>query len=134
MSEQPTDKAIVRWTSQIMLGLLGDRLKSDRMKMRNALVSHIDDRGLSIDHAAALHTLRNTEQLQKQFEALLAPKPGERTSLERILALLEVIAKSTIEIQKGQLALADRLSAFELQFTASSAISTNPSSPPNSAS
>lgn len=49
------------------------------------------------------------------MEQLVTPRPGERTNLEKILSLLEAIAKSNGQLLKGQVALDERLAELELQ-------------------
>ena len=113
------------WTPRLMLGLLKKNLHPDRLQIRRVLVKYVDQRGLDLTDAATLHTFENSERLKQQLDQLLTPRPGERTNLEKILALLEAISKSNLQIMRGQAALSERLAELELQITELSAFSTS---------
>ena len=89
-------------------------------------MEHIDPRGLKLNEAAALHTLENSEKLMGQLEQLLTPRPGERSNLEKILTLLEAVARSNAQILQGQENLDGRLAEIELQIAALNAFWTSP--------
>jgi hypothetical protein len=129
MEDQSPKKIILRWTPLIMRQMVQGWFKHvDRETMRENVVRHIDDRGLSLGQAAALHALDNTEEVKKQLGDLLTPRPGERSNLDRILILLEAMAKSQIESQKLLKEVCERLSALEAQSFVLNATSPSPSS------
>jgi len=119
MTEQTRPKMFQIWTPQLMRGLLKGGIKAERRKIRDELVKYIDQRGLNLTDAATLHTFVNSEKTRDQLEQLLTPRPGERTNLEKILALLEAVARSNAEILKGQASLDERLAEIELQIAES---------------
>jgi len=132
MEEQQTNKVISHWNPITMLAILRGWFKVDRVAMREKVVRHIDDRGLSLVQAATLHTLDNTEEVKKQLGDLLAPRPGERSNLERILSLLEAMAKSQVESQKLLKEVCEKLSVLEAQSFVLNATSASPASTQNS--
>lgn len=115
MTEQPHQKMFQTWTPRLMLGLLKGGIKAERRKIRDRLVKYIDQRGLNLTDAATLHAFENSEKMRDQLEQLLTPRPGERTNLEKILELLEAMARSNAQILKGQASLDGRLAEIELQ-------------------
>lgn len=115
MEEQKSRKAIRRWMPNVLRHILNQQPLADPKMFREQVVGQIDDRGLSLMQAAALHALDNTEEVKKQLGDLLTPRPGERTNLERILSLLEAMAKSQIESQKLLKEVRERLFALEAQ-------------------
>jgi len=132
MEEQQTNKVISHWNPITMLAILRGWFKVDRVAMREKVVRHIDDRGLSLVQAATLHTLDNTEEVKKQLGDLLAPRPGERSNLERILSLLEAMANSQVESQKLLKEVCEKLSVLEAQSFVLNATSASPASTQNS--
>lgn len=122
------------WTPKLMLGLLKTGLHRDRQQIRKVLVQYVDQRGLDLTDAATLHTFENSEHLKQQLNKLLTPHPGERTNLEKILALLEALSKSNLQILKGQAALSERLADLEQQITELSVFLMNRGSDPHSTS
>ena len=132
MEEQQTNKVISHWNPITMLAILRGWFKVDREMMREKVVRHIDDRGLSLVQAATLHTLDNTEEVKKQLGDLLTPRPGERSNLERILSLLEAMAKSQVESQKLLKEVCEKLSVLEAQSFVLNATSASPASTQNS--
>src|SRR5271165_3447509 len=90
------------WTPQLLLSYLKDALPAEGQRLRDTIMEHIDPRGLKLSEAAALHTLENSEKLKGQLEQLLTPRPGERSNLEKILTLLEAVARTNAQILKGQ--------------------------------
>lgn len=115
MTEQTQQKMFQIWSPRLMLCLLKGGIKAERRNIRDRLVKYIDQRGLNLTDAAMLHTFENSEKLKSQLEQLLTPRPGERTNLEKILELLEVVARSNAQILKGQASLGERLAEIELQ-------------------
>ena len=89
MEEQKPRKAIRRWMPNVLRHILNQQPLADPKMFREQVVGQIDDRGLTLTQAAALHALDNTEEVKKQLGDLLTPRPGERLNLDRILTLLE---------------------------------------------
>jgi hypothetical protein len=116
MTEQSQQKKF-QWSSKMILGLLKGGLNADPHDIRERQVKYIDQRGLNSTDAATLKTFENSEMIRGQLEELLTPRPGERTNLEKILALLEALARSNVQILEGQASLAARLDAIELLIT-----------------
>jgi len=125
MDEQAQQKRPWKWTPQLLLSFLKAALPADGQRLRDTMMEHIDPRGLKLNEAAALHTLENSEKLMGQLEQLLAPRPGERSNLEKILTLLEVVARSNAQILQGQENLDGRLAEIELQIAALNAFWTS---------
>lgn len=128
MTEQPREKMFQIWTPRLMLGLLKGGIKAERRKIRDQLVKYIDQRGLNLTDAATLHTFENSETVKGQLEQLLTPRPGERSNLEKILELLEAVARSNAQIVKGQASLGERLAEIELQIAELNGFSANQNS------
>lgn len=109
--------ALPAWTPRIIVHLL--KLKpgpaDDWQENRQLIVGRVDGFGLTAPESATLHALSNTETMKNLLEQLVTPRPGERTNLEKILALLEAIAKANGQVLKGQVALDERLAGLELQ-------------------
>jgi len=125
MTEQTQQKMFQIWTPRLMLCLLKGGLKAERRNIRDRLVKYIDQRGLNLTDAATLHTFENSEKLKGQLEQLLTPRPGERSNLEKILELLEAVARSNAQIVKGQASLGERLAEIELQIAELNGFSAN---------
>ena len=134
MEEQKPRKAILLWNPKILAGLLKLAPSPDPEMFRDEVIRRIDDRGLSLAQAAALHAFGNTEEVKKQLGDLLTPRPGEKTNLERILCLLEAMAKSQVENQKLLKEVCEKLSALEAQSFVLSATSPSLASTQNSTS
>ena len=128
MTEQTQQKMFQIWTPRLMLCLLKGGLKAERRNIRDRLVKYIDQRGLNLTDAATLHTFENSETVKGQLEQLLTPRPGERSNLEKILELLEVVARSNAQIVKGQASLGERLAEIELQIAELNGFSANQNS------
>jgi hypothetical protein len=105
---------------------------ADPKMFREQVVGQIDDRGLTLTQVAALHALDNTEEVKKQLGDLLTPRPGERLNLDRILTLLEKVAKSQVESEKLLKEVCEKLSALEAQSFVLSATSPSQCSTQNS--
>ena len=105
------------WTPSIIIRLLGQEPTTGDawQDIRQKIVGGIDGFGLNAPESASLHTLKNTEVMKTLMEQLATPRQGERTNLEKILSLLEVMAKNNGQLLKGQVALDERLAELELQ-------------------
>lgn len=134
MTKATPPKMFQIWSKRLMLALLKPGIHPDRKVIREKLVRYVDQRGLNLTDAAVLNTFENSEALKLQLNQLLTPRPGEKTNLEKILALLEVMVRTNNEILKGQAALGERLDAFELQITELTAFCMNRNSPADSTS
>lgn len=109
--------ALSAWSIKIIIGLLKRTpdAADDWQENRQKIVNAVDGFGLTATESATLHALSNTEAMKSLMEQLVTPRPGERTNLEKILALLEAIATSNGQLLKGQAALDERLAELELQ-------------------
>jgi hypothetical protein len=124
---EPTQSNILQiWTPKIMLHLLNRGVSAERRQIRDKVVKNIDRRGLNLTDAATLETFANSEVIKVQVQNLLTPRPGERSNLDKILDLLEVLVRSNKEILDGQSQLAERLAEVELQISALNACSPRP--------
>ncbi|OYV26120.1 MAG: hypothetical protein B7X08_03075 [Acidocella sp. 20-63-7] len=105
------------WTPTIILKILHGKAAAEQpaSNTRETLRGVIDGRGFSLTESATLHALDNTETLKTAFNQLVAPRPSERSNLEKIISLLEAIAKTAEKNSKNQVALAERMAEIELQ-------------------
>ena len=118
MTEQTQQKIFQTWTTKLILGAFKGVIKEERREIRERVVKYIDHRGLNLTDAATLHTFENSEKMKDQLEQLLTPRQGERSNLEKILVLLEAVARSNAQILQGQASLDGQLAEIELQIAA----------------
>jgi len=128
MTDQPQSKMFQIWTPKIMLRLLGQEIPAERLEIRKHLIKYVDKRGLTLTDAATLNTFENSEALKKQIEKLVTPRPGERSNLEKILAMMTTLVQSHKEILEGQGQLAEQLAEIELRIAALNGVSPNQTS------
>jgi hypothetical protein len=125
-------KMFQTWTMKLMHGLLKPGLHPDRQQIRQKLVKYVDNRGLTLNDAATLHAYENTEKTKQLLDKLLEPRPGEKTNLEKIIGLLELLVRSNRDILANQVAAAERLDEIELQVIELRALLPNQTSPTGS--
>jgi hypothetical protein len=118
------------WSPKNIINLLKVKpgAETDWEENRKKILGWVDGFGLTAPESATLHALGNTEAMKSLLEQLVTPRPGERENLEKILALLQTIAKLNNQIVKGQTDLDERLAGLELQIAGMRASLMNQSS------